>query len=422
VATTVNADDSTLSWDVLRRIFLSPTHSPARQAAAEWLLDVLSEHLGPVWPAKACGSDDDLRKALVNSGVLPQGFGTLLDLSLRLHQFRKASGFAQLRRDLRTDVRFARFLHHRVALEVGALSERDGASVSFEPVVEGIRGPADVCLAGDQKIVVEVRVLETDQDFRRIDQQFDRLKAERFSLMVEHHVDIEVDAEELPDKETLERVVALMREVAKEAAQNARWVDRNLGPRVRVAAGPELTGGSNTLSGPMYQSTDALKRLRGALTAKAAKYEGGSPVWLRVDVLDGLFAISDWAQMPLPQQLTEISHALRHTLLAASGVAGVVLTSGAISMESGIVGQSVRDGATGSYALHRQLPLRRGRATFIVPLGDGGADDADRWLAMYDNEPNWLAGALADVGLPALKDLDPGWTSQENFVDGQRAR
>lgn len=46
-----------------------------------------------------------------------------------------------------------------------------------------------------------------------------------------------------------------------------------------------------------------MRHLRSALSRRADRYSAGRPDWLRVDPLDGIFAITPWASSPLSQQL-----------------------------------------------------------------------------------------------------------------------
>ena len=59
----------------------------------------------------------------------------------------------------------------------------------------------------------------------------------------------------------------------------------------------------------------------------------------------------------------------------------------------------------GTYGLERLLPMGRGRATFIVPLGDDALRGIRRWHDLYDTEDGWLDWALSQVELPAIAEI-----------------
>lgn len=49
--------------------------------------------------------------------------------------------------------------------------------------------------------------------------------------------------------------------------------------------------------------------------------------------------------------------------------------------------------------------MGRGRATFIVPLGDDALRGIRRWHDLYDTEDGWLDWALSQVELPAIAEI-----------------
>jgi hypothetical protein len=153
------------------------------------------------------------------------------------------------------------------------------------------------------------------------------------------------------------------------------------------------------MSGPVV-SRDGWKRTGSKLTSKAHKEYSERPVWLRVDVLDGLWQFTNWAEMDLESKLSAVAAKVHGDLAGSSSVAGVVLSSGAVRNPGGFIDELVRNASTKAIGLRRLLPFSRVRETMIVPVEAAHVEETQLWISLYDSEPEWFGLSLDRLDLP----------------------
>lgn len=130
-------------------------------------------------------------------------------------------------------------------------------------------------------------------------------------------------------------------------------------------------------------------------------------MWLRLDLLDGTWLFSEWAQKELADK-TKWMAALLAEAVGDAGTAGVVVSCGQQVGPSAATEQSTEAG--GIVGLRRRLDALRMRETIIVPLSPDGARQAALWRDLYDAEPGWLGEALRSMSLPGITAIETGWS------------
>ena len=399
-----------LSWDLLRDM-TSRSANAERRETLGWMIDVLEGWLGPEWPNRVTRSESNLRSMVVGMTGYVAALATWLELALRVQRFEGASGMVKLRK-MANDLTLGRFLHVRAALEIGALAEGICTAIAFEPELgPAVVGPGDVRLTFVDRapLDIEVRVLLASERWRVVYDWGEQLRDVTMAQSYEHRVRFTIDASSIQDAVQYEDLVRAIEDIAVAAnasRSNTRTVLES-GATVAAELVDEPTP-FHDISYPPYFEEDGLRRLRGALRDKAEKYVDCRPVWIRLDVLDGLLALSPWAQDPVGVQLAAISAAIRDVLSGSPGAAGVVMSSAGTSHDSGPDDDNATvEGVEHSVAVSRRLPLLRRRNTFIVPLHEKAVADVALWRSMYEKEPQWLPDMLQAAGLPTVDQINP---------------
>jgi hypothetical protein len=174
------------------------------------------------------------------------------------------------------------------------------------------------------------------------------------------------------------------------------------GSEIRVV--PDFIGQrGEVLNGPQHVS-DSWPRFERRLLGKAKQALAADSGWLRVDVRDGLWQFTAWAQRELTGKATEVSDYL-HPLLDSTGLDGIVLTSGAC-LAQGHFENDEGHCAENALVLRRLIGSARVRESIIIPLSPTGEKQAPSWYEFYNSEPVWLAHALAEVGLSDIPEFE----------------
>jgi hypothetical protein len=139
---------------------------------------------------------------------------------------------------------------------------------------------------------------------------------------------------------------------------------------------------------------DTWTRLASRIGEKAKRALESGAEWLRIDVVDGLWQFTEWAQRSLLEKLTTIAVLLRAQ--TAAPLRGVVLSSGALQAQGSFEDDEVWL-PDGSGACRRLLPGHRVRETIIVPASEERTPAVEFWNRLYLSEPSWLAWGLAQV-------------------------
>jgi hypothetical protein len=390
------------TWQGLHARMERSTRSQAWRDAGCWALSSAEHHLGRDWLARHAGGQP-VPAEFVDAGRDLEAFSHLLELGLRLELLKNVDGFGGVRRMLKRDLRPEAWRHPLVQLEVASLAQRAGLQCHLERGRSGPRGsPADVVFGPpDSEVVAEVKVVLLDdaaaaggRDDHEVGQALNKL-----TLM--HGVVFDGQMTARLGKEQGARWLARIEAAAKSVARTGRSQDVTWRGEV-VTVLPMASAPDASFTGPVTYAR-GWERTRGLLADKAPQLAHHGGGWLRIDSLDGLFWASEWAHQPVPERTAAMEALVLDAVQRYPSIHGVVLTSAAC-WKPGMAKDSWRTPG-GTYGLERLLPMGRGRATFIVPLGDDALRGIRRWHDLYDTEDGWLDWALSQVELPSIAEI-----------------
>ena len=313
------------SWDLLIETTAREPGTP-RALAAEKAIGIMRSVLGEDWlNIDAALIPDEV--ALAFSHTL--AFVQLLELALRLEEFKDVPGAAVLRRKLKTDRRPDSWRHVELQLELAALTAAAGASIEFE------RGPKDgwpadvVATLDGEPVPFEAFSVLTSQEWRAADRASDELVNRILAPEIRHNLSIVADfrgsvlaPDELED--WLRRFEVAAEDVANDG--EPRTVTAEV---VSADIAPADKGPPSRFSGPPIVF-NGWERMLGKLEQKS-RQTSASPdgVWLRVDVLDGMWQFTEWARYDLAQKLLVMEEYLCQAFTAAASLAGFSVSTGA---------------------------------------------------------------------------------------------
>jgi hypothetical protein len=389
-----------------------PERTEAWRAAGLWALGVLKQVLGEQWPGKtSLGRDGNawVVADLCGAHSHTRHYARLLELALWLDGLASAPGMARVRQALRDDRTPGRWEHTRLQLEIAALAQARSASVSFEGAGRTGRDswPADVeAVIGERTVALETfAILPSDAWLAKVERT-DAIQARLHRLEHRHQVACNVDfgGESLDGGDSLERFFTQIEYGATIVAAGAEHHTAREGRAVAHIARAIPSG----FNGPPIQIESAWERVAARLGEKQTQVgRREDTVWLRVDLLEGMWQFSHWSQAPLRVKLDLIAPQIEAALGGSEAhVAGVVVSSGSAWAQGHF---EPEDAATagGRRALRRLIAPIRVRETLVIPLGAGAEEDAV-WLArLYEDEPSWLPSALQRSELPALAEMFP---------------
>lgn len=333
-------------------------------------------------------------------------FVQLLELALRLEEFSGLPGAAVLRRSLKTDRRPDAWRHVELQLELAALTAAAGASVEFE------HGPKDgwpadvVATLNGVSVPFEAFSVFKSLGWREAEQEGDEIVNRILAPQIRHNLSIVADfhgkvlaPDELED--WLQRLDAAAEDVAKDGEPQTVTAGA-----VRVEIAPADKGPASRFSGPPIMF-NGWQRMLGKLAQKS-RQASASPngVWLRVDVLDGIWQFTEWARYDLEQKLLVMEDHLRQAFATAGSVAGFIVSTGA-AMAQGRFTDEALQSERGSVALRRNLRPLRVRETLIVPMSEQGLESVEFLATAYDAEPSSLDRSLQLAGLSAVDEIFP---------------
>jgi hypothetical protein len=325
-------------------------------------------------------------------------FVQTVEVALRLQLLRGARGFARARNELRRHRELGRALHFYLQTTLGALALRLGWDVELEPG----HPPADLLLrVHGSELGVETKVLEPSaaSQARRIavDGTMDRLRASALRAGV--------------------WVGGTVSEVPSEAALGdaTDWITRSA-PFVRSGGTlpPYRQGGFElvlvrdadpshaTLAGPLEQE-DQLRRLLRTVATKAEQMRASGAEWLCIENLTGLFAFTRWGRLDMRRKVSLLHDAV-HEAVPGDALGGLIVCSGC-SWFNGAVSDEGVETSAGGFGLRYAVAPGRARETIVIPIRTGGSEGPDLWRALFDAERDWLAWALAEVGLPPIDEI-----------------
>jgi hypothetical protein len=397
------------SWDALIGSVRTGFGSDARHDVGAWAMEQVRSALGESWP----------RRWFDRHGLLPAFIGDpasdayayvqLVETGLRLNSLVGTTRLRSLTKEWSSQLEPIRMLHAFMQMEVAALVRSLGAAAEFEtptqlPVTSR---PADVVITmEDTELIAECFCIYSDQNTRE-SMSYDhdlglRLNLIAMDVRLSGHYDIR-----LPRDETQQLLSEVEQAVAEVLADGVPRDVIKPGIELHLAPWSSPDGTDVVLEGPTTPGAE-WRRARGIIAGKAQDWAGSAtPVWLRLDLLDGTWLFSDWARRSLPEK-TEWMAALTAEAVANTDVAGVVVSCG-----SRLDASSPDDTYTGKgvIGLRRRLDPLRAREIIIVPLSKAGAGHKPVWANLYDAEPRWIADALLSASLPGLDEIERGWSA-----------
>lgn len=402
-------DGDPADWSHWRDLMRHSSRCPEGRRVGVWALEVLEAEFGSDWLSRMLRVEHDIIPEIKMAWFHGPAFVDLVAMALALARCRGVPGYAKVRdaisNDLRDDVRS----HGLLQLEVANLGLAGEGSVALEERRRPSGAPVDVVVHTDAaELVVETRVVFTDQAMRFGRELSDRLSGAMHSLAFAY--DVQFTGREKPmgsisDAMTAEDVdgilvsieaaAALAKEEHRPASVEHPLVDLRCLPMPTAESGMGYEMPAGTGRG--------LDRTEHILREKAAQMRKSGAGWLRIDLLDGTFGFSTWSQLRFPTRVAAIAAFVADTFSHASHVRGVVVSSGALPCHGLLNEQSTRNGYT--FGLRRRVDVYRGRETVVVPVLEGTLLEAETWCSLYDSEPGAMTVALAELDFPPLEVL-----------------
>ena len=392
---------SRLSWPLLREL---TERSRGRTAAwtqtGLWTLQTLETELGADWPAAvAKKAPGGMAADLAWAPAHVHAFARLLELALRLRLVADVPGRAKLRKAIVRDPRPDVLFHAELQLEVATLASRAGSSPTLEPGPHDLPHP-DVAFDFDSiRFYVEARVVLTSDQWRDESQLthelFEQIRA------IESRYDVHVVGEVPRQLADAER-----RDLLAIATDRARLVSIGAtAPPIHFAGAelqvcPRVADVADGLRGPEMRG-DSWARIGPRIVDKARRARESGANWLRLDAREGLWQFTHWARKPLAAKLDDLANIVGPSL---DGLDGIVMSSGSLQRQGDFNDEDVMlgDGLTAS---RRLLTPLRVRETLVIPGSTRGRRAAERWRALYSDEPSWLDWGLARVELPPAEEI-----------------
>jgi hypothetical protein len=391
------------SWDDLRRRLVPERFSAAGIAALSRLIDQAELLLGKGWPRRQFERmgwwPAEFNLLAFHAAALPQ----FLALMLRFEGAVEEPTFAAVLRGLKRGATSTDWRHALLQLEVSRALRDSDTAITFEPEINGSRNKADLVImhSADTPFLVETTSLARADVDLAWEAYEDKLWQAVTALESGYNVRIAVKLIDHCDEAETAVWLNAIKAAASSSGDAVQLVESPLGrAEVRRIGSPTP---EHTFVGAA-ETRDGWRRLRRTLQAKARQSEGPLPVWVRVDALDGFFQFTEFATLDWAERVERVAANIREDLADASHLAGVVLSSG-LAVALGATDSAVENQTTRSArgcGLRRLISAHTVRETVVVPLRDDVADQLERWITAYAEEPGWLSKDLSDQDLPKL--------------------
>ena len=393
-----------LTWEILGdMVARAGARAPAWTQAATWTIQTLKTRLGEHWPAlvmakSPVGGAGDLAYFAGHAIA----YAHLLELAVRLELLQSIPGHAKVFRAIATDPRPDQLAHATMQLELGGLAMQHGRAPELEPRRSTANPPADVAFSdGDERIVVETRVVLESQSWRQERRATDELFERIGTVTRRHGVRCEGQIARLPHDDS--EADGLLKRIDDHARLVA--LGANAPPLHFAGAELRLVHGDNQpadrLTGPAIRD-NSWERIGKRISEKVEAARASGAMWLSLDAHNGLWQFTEWAQRPLARKLTELTDVTRPLL---GGLRGLVIGSGSAQRQSEFANEDVTS-PDGAYALRRVITPLRVRETLIITAEVANGDtQPTKWRDLYASEPAWLDWALRQLGLPSASDI-----------------
>lgn len=392
------------SWDALEALAIGHGLTEAGENAVRAAFDILHDALGPSWPKRQHATRGWIPSELLMCGWHTAALPLFLAFATRLKEASTEPTFSPVLAGARRGLDVADWRHLLLQLETARGGRTMGMGGTFEPPLRGGTRSADVRLVGtNAELLVETTTLfrsDSDKEWEDYERQLS------WSIIeIEHRYGVfaETVMTDHPDDAGINALLVAADDAAQETRRTGlpQLVEV---PGVRITVATEHRASSTATFAGAERRGDGWRRLARALRDKARQSAGPTPIWLRVDALDGFFQFTDWHALPWTERVERVANALRTTLAGADHVAGVVLSSG-LAVGLGATDAAIEDAGVrlGSDAgLRRLIAPNLIRESVIVALRMDSLPAADQWYDAYDREALWLDEDLCALGLPSV--------------------
>ena len=299
------------------------------------------------------------------------------------------------------------FDHLDAVLETSGFALRDGWTVEVEVATPSGRKPDLRISRHSMRYTIEVTLLGTDREWRKMDRQHDMLGSVLHSLERRHDVELTLSVERNLTDDEVASFPAHLEEIAAQCAEDGRAASFKLDYAHATAYPPGERPDGTLQEGPSL-GNDLWQRVAGRLQEKASQTEGAGHAWIRIDEGSGLLVFTPAYHWSITEQLAALESNVKLALAGYEHVRGVIITTGAgrdPNVQSPELGQ--QNPLSGAVAQERRLPAGRRRRSFVIPFSSGPGLilpdhvrlDPARW---FRDEYGWIDWALSALGKPAL--------------------
>lgn len=371
--------------------------TPAGREAGSRAVDDLEAFFGADWLHRATNLDPALRPNLPPfwpSLLKAPAFVAAIGLWARLQTLvvDHVKGIGKLRKNLRANPARDEFRHGIAQARLSVQAMLAGARVVIEPTKpDGFPGDLLATRAGTE-VFIEFRGLNPNTALISYESRVDAASMYLRWLETRHTVYWSGD---LPEDSTDE-----WRQRAENAATHAAEHQIPVevitdGATLVVRPGTAPVGTS--LAGPRFE-TDHGYRLMSALTKKAISTTTAGAAWIWLEDDRALWPLADFVRNSLLRKIDILTDVLAPLFVAHPHVLGVVLTSGPMRLD-GPVEPATEERPTGT-GYRRTLPDGLVRESLVVHRPLVVPDQYALVRQVCADEPGWLDGALARLGIP----------------------
>lgn len=361
-----------------------------------WGRSILRQFLGEAWPETQWRTSRWLPSELIDAGIHIAAGPRLLQLAANLTRFADAAGFDDAAARVRAGGISRSDWHHLLLqFEIARAGLSFGATARFEPAIEGTGRKTDVLLACPDAPILSVEAVSLwPATASTANEAWDRdLHWKLDAIARAEGVAMECEVIDHPADGHRDTWLVVVSSLAATAARSGIATVSEPGwCRLEITPVNESgTDGVTSFTG-MPNIRDGWARARKVLRHKARQTDGADNVWIRIDMLDGLFAFSGWAHESPHERLNWMRDLLLDTLRTDAHVQGVIVSSGtsftpATPGSAELIEDVSDDGAA---LIRREIAPHLARETLIVPLHGPGRAGARLFQAAYASEPTWL--------------------------------
>ena len=391
------------SWNYWREQMRDSSRCDEGRSAGIWAIDVMERHLGGDWLSHIINSEHALPSEISMASFHAAAYGEMLRQAVCLEECSSIQGFARVRKSLRADMRNELRLHVFLQLELASMLNRLGAIVSVE---EGVvpTAPVDVSASLDGvEIKAETFVVMADDQMKAGVSLSERLSNDLLRIMFEYDVMFNGSISDELSEDDVGSLVTAAEKAARLSVEKRLTVvvDHRLSKLEVAEQSSAKQGTSFEMPGGTRKGWERTVRI---LQKKAKQSCGSGSTWLRADILDGMWNLSEWAQGNLVAKTRSMALAVTSALEGVEGIHGVVLSNGAGTAFGEVNGETTWP-SLGCRGLRRDLRAFRARETLIVPLLAGVDIEASIWYRIYNEEGKWFDDSLRTFGFMPLESL-----------------